>query len=282
MSGPKDGRGPDAFDDFFGDPTPSGRMGPAPESSDQPEIADDGDPTRDIDLRGEQTAAATAPAPAHDRPVEPAPTGAVPEDWWTSDPEPTPPAAASPTWHAAPVPQAQPTGPPPAGRPPKRGVSPFALVAMLLGGVLLGGLCVGGTVMALNQDEGESAASQTTVTETSSETPTSTDTPTSSSTSSSTTSSSSTSSSPTRSGELPAGVRSCAGPKSGVAVGRGTEVTSCDFAVAVREAYLAEKPEGDVTLEVRSPVTEESYGMSCSGQAVTRCTGGNDAVVVLY
>lgn len=275
MSGPEDDRGRDAFDDFFGDPTPSGRMGPASGDPEPvPEVDAEDEPTADIQL-GDETAA----APTAARPAEPTPTGAVPEDWWTSEPEPTP-VATSPTWHAAPVPQAQPVGPAPASKPPRRGVSPFALVAMLLGGVLLGGLCVGGTVMALSQDDGEPTASQTTVTETTSETPTSTDPTTSSSTSSSTTTSSSTS--PTRSGELPAGVRSCAGPKSGVAVGRGTEVTTCDFAVAVREAYLAEKPTGDVDLEVRSPVTKKSYSMSCSGQSVTRCTGGNDAVVVLY
>lgn len=272
MSGPKDGRGHDAFDDFFGEPTPSGRMGPAgPESKVDP----DDEPTQDVDLGdGDAREAPTQAAPPEPR-IEPAPmpTGAVPEDWWTSEPEPASAAAPSPTWHAAPVAQPQ-----PAGRAPRRGLSPFALVAMLLGGVLLGGLCVGGVVMAVNQDDGESVASRTTVTETSSET----STPSSTSSTTSSSSSSSSSTSPTRSGDRPAGVRACGGPKSGTSVGRGTEVTSCDFAVAVRDAYLAEKPTGDVSLEVRSPVTKKSYTMSCSGQEITRCTGGNDAVVVLY
>lgn len=282
MSGPKGGRGRDAFDDFFGDPTPSGHMGPASTNPGQTPAHDaDADRTRDIDLRGDETGSATRGQAQPPIEPAPAPTGAVPEEWWTSEPEPTPAAAASPTWHAAPVPAVQ-----PGGRPPRRSVSPLALLAMLVGGVLLGGLCVGGILLAINQDDDETpVASETTVTETSSETPSSTSsTPsTSSSTkSSSTSSSSSSSSSPTRSGELPAGVTKCAGPSSGTAVGRGTEVTTCDFAVAVRDAYVAEKPKGKVSLEVRSPVTNKSYTMSCSGQSVTRCTGGNDAVVVLY
>ena len=279
MSGPENGRGRDAFDDFFGDPTPSGRMGPA--EHEQPDA--EGEVTRDIDL-GRDAGTPTAPAPHEATQPAATPTGGVPDDWWTSDAEPTTAAPADPTWQAAPVPPpaAAPTQyAQPQERAPRRGVSPLALVALLLGGVLLGGLCVGGVVMALDQEEDEPVATETTVTETSSPTPSD---PTTSSTSSTTssTSSSSSSSSPTRSGELPAGVRSCAGPKDGVAVGRGTEVTSCDFAVAVREAYLAESSSGSVSLEVRSPVTKKDYTMSCSGQVVTRCTGGNDAVVVLY
>lgn len=273
MSGPKGDRGRDAFDDFFGDPTPSGRMGPAEEGHD-PEIDLDDEPTRDLDVGAAVAEPQTEPQPVEPA-VEPAPvpSGAVPEDWWAPEPE-SAAAAPSPTWHAAPVPQPQPAGP-----APRRGVSPFALVAMLIGGVLLGGLVVGGGIMAFTGgDDEEPVANQTTVTETSSETSSSTEEPSSSSTSST----SSSSSSPTRSGELPAGVTNCAGAKAGTSVGSGTEVTTCDFAVAVRDAYLAERPTGNVQLEVRSPVTEESYTMSCSGDSVTRCTGGNNAVVVLY
>lgn len=328
MSGPKDGRGRDAFDDFFGDPSPSGRMGAA---SQRPTDAG-GESTQDVGLdRGAGTASdqpAAAPEPTQSA------TGAVPEDWWTSEPDHSPAASGS-AWAASPAPQSA-----PGGQPPRRGLSPFALVAMLVGAVLVGGLCVGGTVMALNEDD-EPVASHTTVTQTSSETsspeesssdeddaasssdesdsesdsesesstesdsesdsetessteePTteSSTEPSSSSSSSepssesSTESSSSSSSSSTtmaRSGETPAGVTSCAGPSSGVSVGRGTDVTSCEFAVAVRDAYVAQNTEGAASLEVRSPVTDESYSMSCSGQGVTRCTGGNNAVVVLY
>lgn len=60
-------------------------------------------------------------------------------------------------------------------------------------------------------------------------------------------------------------------------------MTSCAFAGAVRDAYLGAEPkDGKASLEVRSPVTKQSYTMTCTGEAVTRCTGGNDAVVILY
>lgn len=280
MSGPKNGRG-DAFDDFFGDPTPSGRMGPVDGG---PETERDDEATRGLDVSGGGTTPAE-PTPGVEEPTQPAVTGAVPEAWWAAEPEPAPTPAAHPTWQAPPAAQQspQPAQPAQPGRPARQtsrqGISPFALVAMLLGGVLLGGLFVGGALLALDRDD-EPVASHTTVTQTSDPT-SSTSTPSSTS-SSSPPSTSSSSSSPTRTGELPAGATQCAGPKSGTAVGRGSEVTSCAFAVAVRDAYIAAGPKGDTRLEVRSPVTNTSYTMSCSGQAVTRCTGGNNAVVVLY
>ncbi|WP_433955410.1 hypothetical protein [Janibacter indicus] len=165
-----------------------------------------------------------------------------------------------------------------------RSGSPLGLVALLVGGVLLGGLCVGGTVMAMGGGDDEPTA-QTTVTKTSSpQSETSSSSSTSEETSSSSsTSSKSTSSSPTRPGVAPAGVKQCAGPSQGTKVGAGTTVTSCEFATAVRDAYLAADPEnGKATLRVTSPVTDKAYTMTCSGEGVTRCTGGNDAVVVLY
>lgn len=274
MSGPKDDRGDDAFGDFFGDPTPSGSMGPwhadaestAPIASGSGPEEDD-QPTRDISLpeRDTSTVERTPPHPAS--------AGAVPEGWWAVDPTPTP--ASSQTWHAEPTSYPQQHAPTP---PPRRGVSPFVLLAMLIGGVLLGGLCVGGVVLALGGDDEPAAAPPTTVTATSTtDPPTSDEAP---STSSSTSSSSS--SSPTRSGTLPAGASACAGPVDGTSVGTGSEVTSCAFAGAVREAYLAKEPKGDVDLEVRSPVTNKTYTMSCTGESVTRCTGGNNAIVYLY
>lgn len=280
MSGPRDGRGRDAFDDFFGDPDPSGS------TEREAEIDADSEPTQDVEVPGDATVVAPT-SPAQSGPTTSAvPTGAVPEDWWTSDSDPEPAAASSPTWHAAATPPPAQPYPQQDGRAPRRGISPFGLVALLIGGVLLGALCVGGAFMALNEDD-EPVASQTTVTETTSDSSSDTSSDTSSETSSDTSttessSSSSSSSSATRSGELPAGVRTCAGPSDGISVGRGTDVTSCDFAVAVREAYIAADPDGDVSLEVRSPVTNRSYSMSCSGESVTRCTGGNNAVVVLY
>lgn len=284
MSEPRDGRGRDAFDDFFGDPHPSGS------TKRSPEVDADSQPTQGVEIPDDATVAEPSSRGQEGPATSAVPTGAVPEDWWTSDSEPSQPATGGGTWYTSSTP------PPaqPAGHGPRRGMSPFGLVALLVGGVLLGGLCVGGAVVALNQDD-DTAATQTTVTETSSETSsdTSSDPETSSDTSSETssdsstsssssTTSSSSSSSPTRSGELPAGVSRCAGPSSGISVGRGTDVTSCDFAIAVRDAYIAAGPDGAASLEVRSPVTSRSYSMSCSGDSVTRCTGGNNAVVVLY
>lgn len=290
MSGPKDRRGGDAFDDFFGDPSPSGRMGPAAEQSPK----SNPDDTTATEVGGGEDAP-TQPTPSAEQTYEPTiATGAVPESWWASEPEPTA-AAASSTWATSSAPPQRDQ------EPPRKGVSPLGLVAMLVGGVLLGGLVVGGVVMALGDDDEQPLAQQTVTTtssptstddpsDSSSDTSSSTSTPsssssTSSSTSSSSSSTSSSSSSSTtaeRTGRTPSGVSQCAGPSGGVAVGTGTDVTSCGFALAVRDAYVAGGSSGSANLRVTSPVTNKAYTMSCSGEAVTRCTGGNNAVVVLY
>ena len=143
----------DAFDDFFGDPTPSGHMGPTRGVA--PTEPED-EPTQDVELlrRGEPTQATPVVPPIT---PEPTPSGAVPEDWWQPEPQAAPPAAPAPAaWqqaHAAPAQQAyaqQPQAHQPPRREPGRGVSPAGMVGMLVGGVLVGGLCVGGAVMALN------------------------------------------------------------------------------------------------------------------------------------
>ncbi|NMO03973.1 hypothetical protein HH308_22415 [Gordonia sp. TBRC 11910] len=67
-------------------------------------------------------------------------------------------------------------------------------------------------------------------------------------------------------------------------VGVGSSSTSCPFATAVRTAYLNSGAKGQSRqVSVVSPVTGQSYLMSCSpqGSAVV-CTGGNNAVVVIY
>ena len=71
MSGPENPRGGDAFDDFFGDPTPSGRMGPVSHASDAAPFAED-EPTQDVELRRrtQQPTQAAAPVP----PIQPEPT----------------------------------------------------------------------------------------------------------------------------------------------------------------------------------------------------------------
>lgn len=283
MSGPKDGRGGDAFNDFFGDPSPSGRMGPAAE---RPPTGSP-DETARIDVGGGEDTP-TQPSPSAEPAYEPTiATGAVPESWWASEPEQGTAAAAS-TWDTSSTPPQQDQ------RPPRKGVSPLGLVAMLVGGVLLGGLVAGGVVMALGEDDQQPVAQQTVTTtssptstdeepsESSSESSSSSSSSSSPSSSSSSTSSSSSSTTAERTGQAPSGVSQCAGPSGGVAVGTGTDVTSCEFALAVRDAYVAGGSSGSANLRVTSPVTNKAYTMSCSGEAVTRCTGGNNAVVVLY
>ncbi|QKT06548.1 serine/threonine protein kinase [Gordonia sp. X0973] len=67
-------------------------------------------------------------------------------------------------------------------------------------------------------------------------------------------------------------------------VGVGTSVTSCPFAAAVRDAYLAAGAKGQArTVTAYSPVTGQSYSMSClPEQGIVVCRGGNDAVVHIY
>jgi hypothetical protein len=55
--------------------------------------------------------------------------------------------------------------------------------------------------------------------------------------------------------------------------------TSCPFAQNVREQYFS-VPGDSVEIDVYSPVTQQTYTMSCvrTGDRVT-CRGGNNAVV---
>ena len=72
--------------------------------------------------------------------------------------------------------------------------------------------------------------------------------------------------------------------------GVATNVTSCEFAMNVHESYLSQ---GGPTVIAHSPVTGDTYQMEChpgytshlsNGATVNsvRCTGGNDAVVILW
>ncbi|MDL9938463.1 protein kinase [Gordonia sp. ABSL1-1] len=67
-------------------------------------------------------------------------------------------------------------------------------------------------------------------------------------------------------------------------VGIGTQVTSCSFAAAVRDAYLRSGPKGTArVVTAYSPVTSQSYQMSCAPESgIVICRGGNDAVVHIY
>jgi hypothetical protein len=67
---------------------------------------------------------------------------------------------------------------------------------------------------------------------------------------------------------------------SGVAVG--SSKTSCAFAEVVRSAYVAQSRGGLVVIYPYSPVTGKTYEMTCTGQRVVTCTGGDNAVVYLY
>ncbi len=63
----------------------------------------------------------------------------------------------------------------------------------------------------------------------------------------------------------------------------GSNITSCQFAEAVRYQYVNQSFRGQtVALNVYSPVTGQTYLMSCVGSHVVTCTGGTDAVVYLY
>ncbi|WP_459547362.1 serine/threonine-protein kinase [Nocardia sp. X0981] len=91
--------------------------------------------------------------------------------------------------------------------------------------------------------------------------------------------------------ELPAGAQTCSAAAAGGsrygAAAAGTTVTSCEFAEAVRQAYLdltVVSAEGDpVSIEATSPVTGRSYTLECVAEAgLVTCRGGNNAVVYIY
>jgi hypothetical protein len=56
--------------------------------------------------------------------------------------------------------------------------------------------------------------------------------------------------------------------------------TSCTFAQIVKDEYLASGG-GNRTIDVYSPVTGQTYAMTCSGGAPTVCRGGNNAAVYI-
>ncbi|RJO75327.1 serine/threonine protein kinase [Nocardia panacis] len=63
----------------------------------------------------------------------------------------------------------------------------------------------------------------------------------------------------------------------------GTPVTSCRFAEEVRKAYAAAASgPGQVTVVAHSPVRDQDYEMTCQGDRVVVCRGGENAVVYLY
>ncbi|MGW0178769.1 protein kinase domain-containing protein [Nocardia sp. NPDC003345] len=90
--------------------------------------------------------------------------------------------------------------------------------------------------------------------------------------------------------DLPAGAQPCPGSSGGSRYGSaatGTAVTSCEFAEAVRDAYLdpsVVSAEGEsVPVEATSPVTGQSYTLECvASDGLVTCRGGNNAIIYLY
>ncbi|MGV0715514.1 hypothetical protein ABQE93_08925 [Mycolicibacterium sp. XJ662] len=62
----------------------------------------------------------------------------------------------------------------------------------------------------------------------------------------------------------------------------GTSVTSCPFAMSVRDAVNATGQSVPPTVNAFSPVTRKWYAMTCVMEDVLTCRGGNDAVVYVY
>ncbi|WP_062979827.1 serine/threonine-protein kinase [Nocardia flavorosea] len=89
---------------------------------------------------------------------------------------------------------------------------------------------------------------------------------------------------------VPADAQPCTSASGGGAYGSaaaGTAVTSCEFAEAVRQAYLdptVVSAEGEpVSIEATSPVTGQAYTLECvAADGLVTCRGGNNAVVYLY
>lgn len=168
---------------------------------------------------------------------------------------------AAPQYFAAPYPTIPPPGPPRGDR----GTLPWILGALIA--ILVLALVGLGAYWLLSQRSGGAGTSAGRSTPT----VTQTVTPTNPATAPAST---------VQSGP-PAGATPCG---AGVAVG--TSITSCPFALAVRDEYLRTGPAGrSTTIVAYSPITEQSYRMACAplaGSAVVACRGGNDALVYIY
>ncbi|OBI83250.1 hypothetical protein [Mycobacterium asiaticum] len=71
----------------------------------------------------------------------------------------------------------------------------------------------------------------------------------------------------------------CGKSSRGASVYAGNSDTSCQFALSTAEAYHA-YGNGSEPFEVKSPVTGQTYTMTCTA-AGSVCQGGNNAVVYL-
>lgn len=71
----------------------------------------------------------------------------------------------------------------------------------------------------------------------------------------------------------------CGKSSRGASVYAGNAQTSCDFAMSTAEAYHA-YGKGSAPFNVTSPVTGQTYSMTCT-TAGSVCQGGNNALVYL-
>ncbi|NMO03974.1 protein kinase [Gordonia sp. TBRC 11910] len=211
-------------------------------------------------------------SPTMMRPSGPVPLGSgyapPPQPGFTSQPQPGYISQPQPGYISQPQPgyvsQPQPVGPHVYGQPPgypqqpqRRSMVPILAVVAVILLIVLGGVIY----FALSSKSANTANGPTTVTQTvapQTTTATSTTTP---------------------------AVPAPASTPCDSTVGIGTDTpTSCPFAAAVRSAYLSSGVKGEARqVTAYSPVTGMSYVMACNPQGgVVVCTGGNNAVVVIY
>lgn len=63
---------------------------------------------------------------------------------------------------------------------------------------------------------------------------------------------------------------------------RGNDVTSCPFTEDVRDAVNGSNAQMPLSVDVYSPVTDQTYTMTCLMEQVITCRGGDDALVYVY
>lgn len=159
-----------------------------------------------------------------------------------------------------------------AAQPPPRPSRLGGIIAGALVGLLLGALLI---FWASQQDSDDAAGGPPTTSAPGTSTSTQTDSPSETPTESPT---------PTATQiEVPDSAAACSAV-AGIGVQRGNDQTSCEFAENVARAYadLDQPVTETVTLEdVASPVTGQTYTLTCDFTSPVRCAGGNNAVIYL-
>lgn len=160
---------------------------------------------------------------------------------------------------------------------PRRGGPAPWVIGLALGSLLLlAGLAIGFSLLGgrgVADADGPTVVTETTTTEVTTD---------SGGTQGSASPSSSSPPSSRRTRTLPAGATACGSSTAGgLKAAIGSDVTSCEFAVNVRDAYVDAGGRGNRSIRAFSPKTGRTYTMTCRGEPVT-CTGGNNAVVHLY